>query len=167
MKKLVSMGLVLAFAAIAAAGSSKDAGKPDMAAMMAEMSKCSVCKHLASKMDAIGPMAMEVVTLNNGMAMLHNVKDSSKLPIFHAASDACAKAGEACATMTDAQVKTDLCSFCQEIHGLMKQGASMSVGKTKTGDMMVFSSNDEAVQKQINAMAAKCAMMASMMQASN
>jgi hypothetical protein len=112
-------------------------------------------------------MTMEVVNLNNGMAMTHSVKDMSKLPIYHAASDACAKAGEACATMTDAQVKTDLCSFCQEIHGIMKQGATMSMGKTKTGDMMVFTSSDPAVQKQIYGMAEKCAMMASMMQASN
>jgi hypothetical protein len=33
--------------------------------------------------------------------------------------------------------------------------------------MMVITSNDAAVQKQISGMAAKCAMMASMMQASN
>lgn len=167
MKKIVSIALIMGFAAVAFAGATKNAAKPDMAAMMAEMNKCVVCKNMAAKMEAIGPMSMEVVNLNNGMAMMHNVKDATKLPIFHAASDACAKAGEACATMTDAQVKTDLCSFCQEIHGIMKQGASMSIGKTKTGDMMVFTSNDPAVQKQINGMAAKCATMANMMQASN
>lgn len=161
MKKLVSIALVLGLASIALAGS--QTAKPDMAAMMAEMNKCVVCKNMASKMEAIGPMSMEVVTLNNGMAMMHSVKDMSKLPIFYAASDACAKAGAACATMTDAQVKTDLCSFCQEIHGVMKSGGSMSSGHTKTGDMMVITSNDPATQKQISAMASKCAMMASSM----
>ena len=167
MKKLVSLALILGLASIALAGDTKDAAKPNMAAMMAEMNKCAVCKNMASKMDAIGPMSMEVVNLNNGMAISHSVKDMSKLPIYHAASDACAKAGQACATMTDAQVKTDLCSFCQEIHGVMKSGGNMSMGKTKTGDLMVITSNDPAVQKRITGMAEKCAMMAGMMQASN
>lgn len=164
MKKLVSLALVLGLASIALA---KDAAKPTMADMMVEMNKCAVCKHMASKMEAIGPMSMEVVNLNNGMAITHSVKDMSKLPIYQAASDACSKAGQASATMTDAQVKTELCSFCQEIHGVMKAGGNMSMGKTKTGDLMVITSNDPVVQKRISGMAEKCAMMAGMMQASN
>jgi hypothetical protein len=166
MKKLVSLALILGFASLALAGSHTEApkaGKFTMADMKAEMMKCAVCKNMGTKIEAIGPMSMEVVNLDNGMAMTHVVKDASKVGVLHEANAACAKAGEACMTMTDAQAKTDLCSFCQEIRGVVKKGATISTGNTKSGCMMVMTSTDPAVQKEIMGMAEKCAMMAAMM----
>jgi hypothetical protein len=76
------------------------------------------------------------------------------------------KAGEASMKMTDAQAKTELCSFCQEMRSAGKAGARFSKGKTKTGDMMVMTSDDPKVQGQLTALGQKCAMMAGDPQAS-
>ncbi|MCI0532098.1 MAG: hypothetical protein L0Y74_09150 [candidate division Zixibacteria bacterium] len=94
---------------------------------------------------------MEVATLNDGMAMRHWVKseDAKKIAAFHTGSAACAKAGEACLTMTDEQAKTDLCQWCQEVRGAMKAGAKMSYGTTKKGDLMVITSPEPTVQAQL------------------
>jgi hypothetical protein len=150
----------------AAATGSKEvttASAEKMQAMKAEMMKCAVCKNFAAHMDEIGPMKAEVVKLNDGLAMTHSVSDPSKLPIYRAASAATHKAGEACLTMTDEQAKTELCSFCQDIRSSMKAGAKMSVGDTKTGDMMVLTSSDPAVQTKLSALAEKCEMMSASM----
>jgi hypothetical protein len=140
----------------------KAAGAEKMKAMQAAMMKCSVCKHMAVKMDQFGPMTMDVAKLNDGIAVIHGVNDPSKAAAFHAACKEVKTAGEACMTMTDEQAKTDLCEFCQSIRGIMKSGGKMSNGETKTGDVMVLTSSDPAVQAQIMTLGDKCAMMAEM-----
>jgi hypothetical protein len=147
----------------AAAKNAYGASSEKMAAMKAEMMKCAVCKNMAMKMDEIGPMTSDVAKLNDGVALMHGVKDMSKLPIYRAASKATADAGNACMTMTDEQAKTQLCSYCQEMRSAMKAGAKMSQGETKNGDIMVLTSSDPAVQAQLSALADKCKMMAESM----
>lgn len=142
---------------------STPASAEKMQAMKAEMMKCAVCKNIAAHMDEIGPMKAEVVRLNDGVAMVHNVTDPSKLTVYRTASAATHKAGEACMDMTDEQAKTQLCSFCQDIRSSMKAGAKMSVGDTKMGDMMVLTSADPAVQTKLSALAEKCEMMSASM----
>ena len=61
--------------------------------------------------------------------------------------------------MTDEQVKTELCGFCQGMHSAMKAGAKMSTGMTKMGDIMVLTSSDPAVKAQIDELAKQCEMM--------
>jgi len=167
MKSRVLVALAaLAVAATAFAGD--DAKKADKAAMMemmkAEMMKCAVCKNMMTGMDQYGPaMSTEVVTLDNGMAMVHNISDPAKVEVFHAAGNATAKAGMACLTMTDEQARAQLCEFCQATRELGKHGASISYGQTKMGDMMIISSNDPKVVGQIGELRSKCAMMASQM----
>ena len=134
-----------------------------MQAMKAEMMKCAVCKNFAAHMDEIGPMKAEVVRLNDGVAMIHSVNDPTKLTVYRAACEATHKAGEASMSMTDEQASTQLCSFCQDIRSSMKAGAKMSVGNTKTGDMMILTSSDPAVQTKLSALAEKCEMMAASM----
>jgi len=156
MKKLVSLLLIAGLAGSAWAGKEGDA---QMKMMMAEMSKCSVCKHMAAHMDAIGPMSMEVVNLDNGVAMMHNVNDMSKLPEYRKAAAEMAAAGGEAMKFDDAQAKSALCPMCQQIRGVMMKGATMSMGETKTGDMMVLTSTDAAVQKDLTSLAAMCQMM--------
>jgi hypothetical protein len=127
--------------------------------MKAEMAKCAVCKHLAAKMDAIGPMSHEVVRLDNGAAVIHTVKNPANVASLHAACEEMGKAGMACMKMTDAEAKTQLCPFCQDIRSAAMKGATISHGETKTGSMMVLASNDPAIQKDIAAFATKCEMM--------
>lgn len=167
-KKLSLVALVLVVAcAVAFAGDTKMgmAGKPTMEAMKSEMMKCAVCKHMGAHMEEFGPIGMEAVKLNDGTMLSHWVtsNDAKKIAAYHAAYDEMCKAAEGCASMTDEQVKTQLCSFCQEIHGAMKSGAKMSMGKSKKGDVMVMTSTDPGTQAKIAAIQEKCEMMASMM----
>src|SRR5262245_17396171 len=103
----------------AAAGKDKDANAMQ-AQMVAEMMKCAVCKNYAAHIDELGPVTkMDAVKLNDGMAIVHTVKDPSKVALFHSTCDAMAKAGEQCLTMTDEEAAKNLCSYCQTIRSSM------------------------------------------------
>lgn len=156
--------LVAGMAAVVTAGSEGKMAGHDMNTMMAEMQKCTVCKNMMAGMAEWGPaMKAEVVHLDSGMAMIHNITDPAKLASFQTASAATAKAGAGCMSMTDEQVKTQLCAHCQEMVGLAKAGAQISHGMTKTGDMLVITAKDPETIKRINAFEGKCAaMMAAM-----
>lgn len=157
---LLSVCAVLMTAALAWAGEpmKAGAGAAQMAAMKAEMAKCTVCKHMAAHLDEIGPMKMETVRLNDGVAMMHSV-EPAKADIFHKAAAETAEAGGACMTMTDEQAKKELCAFCQGIRDVMKAGGKMSNGNTKNGDLMVITASDAAVQAKIAKVAEMCEMM--------
>jgi Fe-S cluster assembly scaffold protein SufB len=131
-----------------------------MEAMKAAMSKCAVCKIMVPKMDELAPMKMEVVKLNDGVAVMHSVTDPAKAATLHAVCKEMNVAGAASMAMTDEQAKAQLCENCQEIRSIVKAGATMSTGDTKMGDIMVFTSKDPAVLAKINAMGEKCALMA-------
>jgi hypothetical protein len=151
-------------AAKAGAEMEKTAGMPDMATMVNEMMKCSVCKHMAPHMAELAPvMTMEVAHLNDGVALMHGVKDASKVELFHNTCTLMEKAGGECVSMTDEQAKTSLCPFCQELRGVMKAGGKMSTGRTATGDIMVITSGDPAVRTRIDAIASQCEAMAKSM----
>src|SRR5262245_21142954 len=99
-KTCVVLFVLMLSAGLAFAGTGdKTAGAPDMKAMQAEMMKCSVCKAFGARMADIGPMSMEVVTMDNGMAIIHDVEGDGGLKAFHAAHDEAVKAGAACAQM--------------------------------------------------------------------
>ena len=160
--------LVAAIALVALAGdmSKGTTGESPMEAMKAGMMKCAVCKHIAMHMDEIGPVGMESVKLNDGVAINHWVRseDPKKIAAFHAACTEANQAGEACMSMTDEQAKAQLCEFCQSIRSAAKAGARLSFGETRTGDVMVLTSPDPAVQGQLATLQQKCAMMAASME---
>jgi len=140
--------LALGFALI----SPTQAGHPDIASMKAEFSKCMICKNLVSQMEMLFPvMTMEVVALNGGVALVHHVSDAAKVPVFHTMHDEMVKSGEAAMALTDEQAKTQMCGWCNQVRGLVQAGAMVSHGKTKDGDMMVFTSSDPATQAKIMA----------------
>jgi len=162
--------LVAAATAVALAGDMPKgaAGSSSVEAMKAELMKCSVCKHIAMHMDEIGPMGMEAVKLNDGVAISHWVqgKDPKRIAAMHAACAEANAAGEACMSMTDEQAKAQLCESCQAIRNAVKAGAHLSFGDTRNGDMMVLTSSDPAVQGQLAKYQQKCAMMAASMEPS-
>jgi len=167
-KKVLTAALfvLLAFALVWAGDTKKGmTGNAQMEQMKAEMMKCAVCKNMGMQMDAIGPMKMEAVKLDNGMAIVHTVVNTKGVAAFHATCDEMSKAGEACLSMTDEQAKTDLCPFCQDMRSAMKAGAQMSKGHTKKGGLMVLTSSDPAVQVQLGTLHEKCVMMAASMEA--
>jgi hypothetical protein len=128
--------------------------------IQAEMMKCDVCKHMAPHMKELGPvMTMDMATLNDGVAFMHGVSDPAVLDKYRKVSAEMHVAGEACMDYTDAQAKTQLCGMCQGIRTAMNSGAKMSMGPTKLGDVMVITSEDPAVQKQLADLGKMCEMM--------
>jgi hypothetical protein len=159
--------LALSVSAALAGGKTKSAmtGAADKMAMASqemtqEMMKCDVCKHMAPHMSELGPvMTMDMATLNDGVAFLHGVSDPAKVEKFRMVSAEMEEAGEACMDYTDAQAKSQLCEMCQGIRKAVQSGAKMSMGPTKMGDIMVLTSDDPAVQKQLAELGTMCEMM--------
>src|SRR5512138_2375462 len=99
---------MVALAAMAGDMAKANTGTSPMEAMKAEMMKCAICKNVAMHMDEIGPIGMESVKLNDGVAIQHwaRSEDPKKIAALHSACDAANKAGEASMSMTDEQAKT-------------------------------------------------------------
>jgi hypothetical protein len=160
----MAVALVAGVSALVLAGSDAKAPGQDMAAMIAEMQKCAVCKHMVAGLPEFGPsMKSEIVHLPDGMAMIHTITDPTKVAVYHAAAAEVAKAGEAAMTMTPEQIKTQLCSNCQEMVGMAMAGASISHGMTKDGDILIITAKDPALIARINAYQTKCEQMLSSM----
>lgn len=160
---LTALFVVLAFAFVWA-GDKKAAPNPQMEQWKAEAMKCAVCKNMVGSMDQLMPvMKMEVVKLDNGMAMTGAITDSKMLATYHGVCDQWNGAMVTAMQMNDEQAKSDLCQHCQSMRGVVKAGAQMSYGKTKNGDLLVFSSSDPAVQAHIGTFYNQCvSMMAEM-----
>ncbi len=162
---LTALFVVLAFALVWA-GDKKAASNPQMEEWKAEMMKCAVCKNMAGSMEKLMPaMKMEVVKLDNGMAMTGAITDAKMLATYHGVCDQWSAGFASAVQMTDEKAKTDLCQHCQSMRGVVKAGAQASYGKTKNGDLLVFSSNDPAVQAKISDFHGQCVAMMSQMEA--
>ncbi|MCI0406382.1 MAG: hypothetical protein L0Y74_09155 [candidate division Zixibacteria bacterium] len=161
---LTALFVVLAFALLWA-GDKKAAPNPQMEQWKAEAMKCAVCKNMVGSMEQLMPvMKMEVVKLDNGMAMTGSITDPKQVGTYHGVCDQWSGAFAAATQMADDKAKTDLCQHCQSMRGVVKAGAQASYGKTKTGDLLVFSSNDPAVQAQIGTLYDQCVAMMSQME---
>ena len=168
-KKVISAALfvVLAFAFVWAGDAKKGTMAPKMMEQMkAEMMKCAVCKNMAGSMEKLMPaMRMEAVKLDNGMALMGKVTDPKMLATYHGVCDQWSAGFATAMQMADDKAATDLCQHCQMMRGVVKAGAQASYGKTETGDLLVFSSSDPAVQAKISDLHAQCVTMMSQMEA--
>ena len=166
-KKVISAALfvVLAFALVWA-GDKKTAANAQMEQWKAEAMKCAVCKNMVGSMEQLMPVTkMECVKLDNGMAMTGTITDPKLVATYHGLCDKWSAGFATAVQMADDQAKTDLCQHCQSMRGVVKAGAQASYGKTETGDLLVFSSNDPAVQAKISDLHAQCVTMMSQMEA--
>jgi hypothetical protein len=144
MKKVLALALV----AVVAAGVAQS--KPDANAMAAEMQKCHVCKHIVPHMTTFGPtMSAEVVSLNDGMAIIHSIGASEHVALFHEVSGKMHAAGAELMGMSDAEADKISCDHCMQARAVLKAGATMHVGATKMGDIMAFTSDDPGVRAEI------------------
>lgn len=160
MKKLVVAASILAILAAMPVWAGKGMDKAQMEAMKAEFAKCMMCKNFLPVFDELMPVLQgEVVKLDNGMAMIHTVSDPTKLKLLHDVHAKMDVSGDACMALSDADAAKQLCTMCQDMRTLVKAGAQMSHGTTKTGDLMVLASADPKVVAQINGFQAKCATM--------
>jgi hypothetical protein len=165
MKRLLALVCIcLATASLAIAGGSEkgkaaagSAPAPDMAAMKAEMMNCAICKPLAPAMEKIGPvMTTEVVRMDNGMAIVHVISDPSVVPTFHKACAEMQAAGKATMALPEAEWKAAICDHCEQMMSLVQSGATISLGETKNGSILVLNSADPAVQTKIASFEAQC-----------
>ena len=167
MTKKVTLTALFTFLAFALlwAGDKKAAPNPQMEQWKAEAMKCAVCKNMVGSMEQLMPaMKMEVVKLDNGMAMTGAVTDPKLVATYHGVCDQWGGAMATAVQLADDKAKTDLCQHCQSMRGVVKAGAQMSYGKTQNGDMLVFSSNDPAVQAKISDFHSQCVSMMSQME---
>jgi hypothetical protein len=141
-------------------GAAATATKMTSEQVAAEMMKCDVCKHMAPHMKVLGPsLTMDMAKLNDGVAFMHGVSDPAMLETYRTLSAKMSEAGEACMSYTDTQAKAQLCEMCQGVRTAVNSGAKMSMGPTKMGDIMVLTSEDPAVQKQLGELGTMCEMM--------
>lgn len=164
LRRILVVGCLLALGAGASLAGDMhgkmDHGNADMAMHMKEMMNCDVCKNMAPHMESLGPvMTMDFAALNDGIAMMHGVSDPAKLDEFRKMSTQMSAAGEACMMLSDEEASTHLCQMCQHMRSAMQAGAKMSMGPTKMGDVMVLTSDDPAVQKQLTELGSMCEMM--------
>jgi len=166
---LVGCAVVVALSAAAWAGDMHkgSAAKPsaqELAAMKDAMMKCAICKAWAPHLAAVGTISTEVVKLDNGIAMAHTVPPANVAALHKACVDVKQAAGVAMG-LSDEQAKVQLCELCQGIRSSVKAGATLSTGDTKSGDLLVLTSSNPALQAQLAALGDKCAMMAGAQQA--
>ncbi|HXF48170.1 MAG TPA: hypothetical protein VNL73_01935 [Verrucomicrobiae bacterium] len=158
---LSALFVVLAFALVWAGDAKKGTMDPKMMEQFkAEAMKCAVCKNMVGSMEQLMPVTkMEVIKLDNGMAMTGTITDPKLVATYHGLCDKWSAGFATAVQMTDDQAKTDLCEHCRSMRGVVKAGAQASYGKTETGDLLVFSSSDPAVQAKISDFHALCVTM--------
>ncbi len=123
---------------------------PTMEGMMAEMQKCAVCSHMVPHMETLGPhVSSEVVTLNDGMAVVCTVDSADLVKEYHAVGAEMEAAGMEAMKMSDADAAAHLCTRCQAFRNIMAAGGTMHMGNTSMGDIMAVTSEDPAVQAEI------------------
>lgn len=175
MRRITSIVLVCSVAIVAMAtavaagdmhkGQTAKLSAEQMAAMKDAMMKCAICKAWVPHLQAVGPIATEVVKLDNGIAMSHTVAPANVAALHKACTDVKQAAAQAM-SFTDEQAKAQLCELCQGIRSSVKAGAMLSTGDTQNGDLLVLASTNPAVQTQLAALGEKCAMMMATQQAS-
>ena len=158
MKKIAALVSILALVSASALSAHQD--KAQMDAMKAEFAKCMMCKDFLPVFDQLMPvMQHEIVKLDNGMAMVCTVTDAQKVKLLHDVNAKMGASADACMNLSDADAQKQLCPMCQGIRSAAKAGAVVSSGPTKTGTLLVLTSNDPKVQTQISALQQQCATM--------
>jgi hypothetical protein len=159
LRRFLITGCLLALAAGASFAGDKHAAMHDTEMHMKQMMNCDVCKNMVPHMELLGPaLTMDFAKLNDGIAMMHGVSDPAKLAEYRKMSAAMSQAGDACMMLSDAEAETHLCEMCQGMRSAMQAGAKMSMGPTKMGDVMILTSDDPAVQKQLFELGSMCEM---------
>lgn len=152
MTRAILAASLMTLIALGTAGAVDKKAAANTDAMMAEMMNCAVCKHMVAHMDELMPvMSCEVISLDDGVAIAHSSSDPEKVALLQTTS---AEMGEACAAtlkMSDEEAASALCSLCNQFRGLMASGAHISKGTTKSGDIMIVTSDDAEMQAKIAA----------------
>lgn len=160
MRKLVLAATIVAVFAAMPVWAGHGGDKAQMEAMKAEFAKCMMCKNFLPVFDDLMPVLHnEVVMLDNGMAMLHTVSDPAKTKLLHGVDAKMNESFGTCVALSDADAAKQLCTLCQDLRSLVKAGAQMSHGTTKSGDIMVLTTADPKVKAQLSSFQAKCATM--------
>lgn len=123
-------------------------------AMLAEMKKCAVCKHMAEKPELVKNMTWETHKIDNGMLCLTTVPKEMKKD-FAAVNT---KMMQAIAEVTTAQKQgrpVELCEFCSSMGALMQANAKEQHIETQMGAIHLMTSNDPATVAKIHAVADK------------
>jgi hypothetical protein len=161
MKKL-SLVMILCLVSWQMAWAGQHEDKAQMEMIKAEFAKCMMCKNYLPVFDELMPVLQtEFVQLDGGMAMMHTVSDPDKVELLHQASAKLAETAGTAMQLSDEDAKTQLCMMCQEMRSLAHEGAQVTSGLTKNGDLVVLMSKDPKVQAQISTFKGHCEAMMS------
>lgn len=156
--------LTVAILALTASWATLTCAAPPDEAMMAEMEKCAVCKHLAANPALLQNMSWETFKIDNGMLCVMSAPKEMKSEL------------EALGQKMDAEMEkikadklagkeVEVCALCASMGELMETGAKEQEIKTATGMIHLMTSADPAVVAKIHANADKAIAMQKQMAA--
>jgi hypothetical protein len=151
MRKTVSYALVLALVvavAAIAADEPKSMGKTDVKWFDPE--NCEFCKHLTETPHLMENMKMEYRDVKNGEVSLTTVAPEYR-DAYKTANEAMMALGADIESGKRNPMEVKMCGCCQEYGRLLMAGANFEHVQCEGGDILLITSNDEAMIKQIHA----------------
>jgi hypothetical protein len=145
---LTSIALVVSMASVVLAASNDQA-------VMAEMEKCDMCKHIAANPELMQNMTWETHKIDNGMLCVSTVP-KEKMSDFQALNAKMKSTMDKMKTDADAGKQPELCFLCEGMAALMKTGAVKEKEIQLTnGSIHMMTSDDPAMVAKIHAEADK------------
>jgi hypothetical protein len=118
-----------------------------------DMEKCAICKNMAPVMASLHRIKWDPHVIENGMLTITVVPDDLKTEWANAQQSMMKTL-----TRMEKGEKLHCCGFCQTMGKLIQAGAKKQEIKTVGGDIMMLTSSDPAVVKQIHEMVKKTVM---------
>lgn len=133
-------------------------------AMLADMEKCAVCKHLTDNPALLEQMTWETFKIDNG-AMCVTTAPKEMKSEFDALGQKVKSAMEQVKADKQAGKDVEVCELCASMGALMETGAKEKEIKTATGSIHLMTSDDPTVVQKIHANADKAIAMQKQMTA--
>ena len=133
-------GILLALMAVVALAAGVVAGEK----AWFDMENCGMCKPLAAKPELMMNMVWEHHNISNGIVSVTTVPEAY-MDQYTAASMEMHKTGE----MLMKGEAVELCGMCTALSGIMAKGARPEYVTTKTGSLMLVTSDDPEVVKSL------------------
>ncbi len=111
-----------------------------------DMENCGMCKNMSAEKGLMENMQWESHAIENGMISVTTVN-----PDYEEAFARSHKKMEETGALLMKGEKMDLCGFCQSFGSLMMSGAKMENVESKAGHIMLMTSSNPEVVKNIHA----------------
>jgi hypothetical protein len=141
--RLLSRILALAFSCLLLLAISVVSGEEE--SHWFDMENCGFCKHLTEDPDLLPNTIWEHHKISNGLVSVTTVK-----PEFMGSHMTAMQKMEEVGKKMEAGEPVTMCNYCKAYGDLMAAGAKIEYVATKTGNVILTTSNDEAVVAKIH-----------------